>query len=292
MSSVVKIGFDSKLLNCQECLRAVRYGQMRNGALANSAYVAGRGELLDWLNDLLGIHYAKVEEASNGAAFCQIFDALHPGKVKLQKVNFRARTEPEMIANYKVLQEVFNSQRIPRTLPVETLIKGRYMAALEMLQWMKGYFDQMFSGGHYDGQARREQVGIPDPGEGSKPVRRTVDQNKVVRNHTAVTPARTPAEQRAPVSTVTRARRQFVPIPPGTVSKTQTAQIEKVKEELVTVKKANQNLLDERNFYYGKLQKMEVICQGHSDDFAVEILKVLYETDEEHGFVSPDELDI
>jgi RP/EB family microtubule-associated protein len=266
---------------------------MKNGALANSAYVAGRGELLDWLNDLLGIHYTKVEEASNGAAFCQIFDAMFPGKVKLQKVNFKARTEPEMIANYKVLQEVFNAQHIARTIPVETLTKGRYMAALEMLQWMKGYFDQTFPGGHYDGQARREQVGLRDPGNlETKPAKRTLDQNKAIRNTPAVTPGRTQVETRALVSTVTRAKRQLVAVAPGTAARPRTAQAEKVKEELEAVKKANENLLAERNFYYGKLQKMEVLCQGRGDEFADEVLKVLYETDEEHGFVAPDELDI
>jgi hypothetical protein len=52
-------------------------------------------------------------------------------------------------------------------------------------------------------------------------------------------------------------------------------------------------LVEERNFYDNKLQKVEVTCQTRGDDdFASQILAILYETDDAHGFVSPDELDI
>jgi hypothetical protein len=101
-----------------------------------SAPVASKGELLDWFNALLGIHYRKVEEMSGGAAFCQVFDVICPGKVNLHKVNYNAATETEMISNYKILQEVVNSQKITRSLPVEALTKGRCIVALEMLQWI------------------------------------------------------------------------------------------------------------------------------------------------------------
>jgi RP/EB family microtubule-associated protein len=197
-----------------------------------------------------------------------------------------------MISNYKVLQEVFNAQHIQRNVPVETLTKGRYMAALEMLQWLKGYFDQIFPGGQYDGEARREQVGISGPGSVSKGSKKVVDQNNVVRRHPAVTPARTQVDPRPLVSTVTRAKRQLVAVAPGTTARPRTAKSDKEREELEVVKKMNQNLVDERNFYYGKLQKVEGLCAGHSGEFARELLQVLYETDEEHGFVAPDELDI
>jgi RP/EB family microtubule-associated protein len=74
-----------------------------------SAPVASKGELLDWLNALLGNHYRKVEEMSDGAAFCQVFDVIYPGKVNLHKVNYNVATETEMILNSKILQEFFNS---------------------------------------------------------------------------------------------------------------------------------------------------------------------------------------
>lgn len=44
------------------------------------AYFISRTDLLNWMNDLLKLDYTKLEMASNGAAFCQILDIIHPGK--------------------------------------------------------------------------------------------------------------------------------------------------------------------------------------------------------------------
>jgi RP/EB family microtubule-associated protein len=38
----------------------------------------GKNELLTWLNELLQLNYTKVEQCANGAAYCQIMDALYP----------------------------------------------------------------------------------------------------------------------------------------------------------------------------------------------------------------------
>jgi hypothetical protein len=130
-----------------------------------SAPVASKRELLDLLNGLLNIHYRKVKETSDGAAFCQVFDVICPGKVNLHKVNYNAATETEMILNYKILQEVFNSQKIICSLPVYTLTKGRCIAALEMLQWIKSHLDQSFTIRDYDGPGRSQEVEIRDPGK-------------------------------------------------------------------------------------------------------------------------------
>jgi RP/EB family microtubule-associated protein len=295
---------------CKVVIRSVRlsyHWMSRTTAAVNAAYSTSRGELLDWTNSLLGTHYTKVEETSNGAAYCQIFDALNPGKVKLRKVNFNAVTEPEMVANYKVLQEVFNSEKIPRDIPVETLTKGRYMAALEMLQWIKGYFDQYYCGGEYDGGLRRSETGVRDPGESARGGKKGGSQNQNATGNTKAaprpTPARTPRVQvSAPAPPPTAAKPKTpmaqTPAQPSTrpvptSARAPPGQLQKVREELEQTKTANQNLLEERNFYYGKLQRLEAMCQARSEDeFAASVLKVLYETDAEHGFVSPDELDI
>jgi RP/EB family microtubule-associated protein len=276
----------------------------------NAGYSTSRGELLDWTNSLLGTHYTKVEETSNGAAACQIFDALYPGRVKLHKVNFNAVTEPEMVSNYKVLQEVFNDQKIPRNIPVETLSKGRYMASLEMLQWIKGHFDQHYSGGEYDGAVRRMESGIREPGDPGRGGKKGTTQNQNatgnVKKQTRPTPARTPRVQVAvapPPPTAVKPKPQLVRTPAATATRQvptsaraarpASGQLQKLREELEQTKTANKHLLDERNFYYGKLQRLEAMCQARGDDeFAGTMLKILYETDEEHGFVSPDELDI
>jgi RP/EB family microtubule-associated protein len=257
----------------------------------SSAPVASKGELLDWLNALLGIHYAKVEETSDGAAFCQVFDAIYPGKVKLHKVNYSAATETEMISNYKILQEVLNSQKITRNVPIETLTKGRCMAALEMLQWVKSHFDQTFTGGDYDGPGRRQEVGIRDPGESVKPAKKPVGR---------LTSAREPKPMKTPLRQVqiqappaTNAKAKPIANQPPIFTPGRQSQIQTVKEQLEKTKEDNKSLTEERTFYYNKLQKVEATCQTKGgDDFASQVLAILYETDDAHGFVSPDELDI
>jgi hypothetical protein len=97
------------------------------------------------MNTLFRTDYPSVEETSHEAKFCQIMDALVLGKAKLHKVNYNAVTEPEMVANYKILQEVLNTEKIARNIAYESLTKRKCMAALEILQWVKKYFDRHFA---------------------------------------------------------------------------------------------------------------------------------------------------
>jgi hypothetical protein len=64
--------------------------------IMEGAYFVSRKDCLDWLNGLLGLNYTKVEQVCNGAAFCQIMDAIFPGKVPLHKVNFGAKLQYEV----------------------------------------------------------------------------------------------------------------------------------------------------------------------------------------------------
>ena len=133
--------------------------------MMSGCYFVGRAELLEWVNDLLGINYDKVEDTSNGAAFCQIIDAIHPGTVNLGIVNYNAVTEAEMVENYKILQDAFQKNGITQYVDVATLCKGKYMAALELFQWMHGYYEQMGGNPDYDGPGRRRQTRCKDPSE-------------------------------------------------------------------------------------------------------------------------------
>lgn len=55
--------------------------------LQDPHYFMGKGEILGWINDTLGLRLSKVEETCNGAVACQLLDALHPGMVNMKKVS-------------------------------------------------------------------------------------------------------------------------------------------------------------------------------------------------------------
>ena len=68
----------------------------------------------------------KIEELGSGAVYCQILDAMYPGKLNLSKVNWKAKTDYEFIGNLKILQGGFSKVGIKKYLEVEKLSKCKY----------------------------------------------------------------------------------------------------------------------------------------------------------------------
>ena len=76
----------------------------------------------------------QVEQCGNGAAYCQIFDVIHPGEIPVKRLLFDAKLEHDCIKNYKVLQQIFEKKKISKNIEVEKLLKGKPLDNLEMLQ--------------------------------------------------------------------------------------------------------------------------------------------------------------
>jgi len=138
--------------------------------IVDGTYFVGRFELLAWLNELLGLDYAKVEECATGAAYCQIMDAIYPGRVPLHQVKFDANYDYEMLKNYKILQQVFDRIGLDKKIDANKLTKAKYQDNLELLQWFKRYYEVNASGDEYDGEARRRSC---KSGAGRAPARKT-----------------------------------------------------------------------------------------------------------------------
>lgn len=115
-----------------------------------------RGELLNWVNDLLRINLTKIEQLGTGAVYCQLIDILYPGKIPLAKINWKAKFDYEFVVNFKLLQQSFTKLGIMKNIEVEKLVKCKYQDNLEFLQWFKKIFDNSgVTGKDYNAVLRR-----------------------------------------------------------------------------------------------------------------------------------------
>ncbi|KAJ3677353.1 hypothetical protein LUZ60_003077 [Juncus effusus] len=208
-----------------------------NIGMMDSAYFVGRNEILTWINSTLQLDVAKVEEACSGAVQCQLMDMVHPGVVPMHKVNFDAKSEYDMIQNYKVLQEVFNKLKIARHIEVNKLIKGRPLDNLEFMQWMKRYCDSVNGGitnENYNPVERRSKGGKCMKGS-----------NKGVKTLQINTGARVSSEISPRPKIDVAAQKQILEL---------TGKLTEREAILNDMEK-------ERDFYFSKLRDIEILLQ-------------------------------
>jgi RP/EB family microtubule-associated protein len=123
--------------------------------MMEGAFFVGKKDILNWVNETFKLKLTDIVQASNGALYCQILDSVHPGKVKLQKVNWQAKNDYDIMGNYKILQQGMLECKVNKYLEVEKLSKGRTQENLEMLQWLKKYYEVNRPSGEYDAEKRR-----------------------------------------------------------------------------------------------------------------------------------------
>ncbi|KAI4330617.1 hypothetical protein MLD38_028890 [Melastoma candidum] len=244
----------------------------------DSAYFVGRSEILSWINSTLCLNLSKVEDACSGAVQCQLMDAVHPGLVPMHKVNFDAKSEYEMIQNYKVLQDVFNKLKITKNIEVGKLVKGRPLDNLEFMQWMKRYCDSVHEGAlhGYNPLERREAC------KGGKDASRKSSQSL-------------PSAKGAPRAPVNQnVRRQGEPS--GKINAHSAKATRPVpnanpaydEEKITELKLLVDSLEKERDFYFVKLRDIEILCQspGIEDLPAIKVIqKILYAADDDASAV-------
>ncbi|XP_066500809.1 microtubule-associated protein RP/EB family member 1a isoform X2 [Hoplias malabaricus] len=230
-----------------------------------------RHDMLMWINNSLNMNHAKIEQLCTGVAYCQFMDMLFPSCLPLKKVKFQAKLEHEYIHNFKLLQASFKKLGVNKVIPVDKLVKGKFQDNFEFVQWFKKFFDANYDGKEYDPEAARQGQEQPATCQA------TVTASKPRKGSTAPQRSATAATK-----TTSGARRA------GAVS------VEEDRDELARtindLKSTAADLEKERDFYFGKLRNIELLCQekeGDPDPTLQKILDILYATDE--GFEIPED---
>ncbi|XP_074867762.1 microtubule-associated protein RP/EB family member 1 [Carettochelys insculpta] len=241
-----------------------------------------RHDMLAWINESLQLNLTKIEHLCSGAAYCQFMDMLFPGSVALKKVKFQAKLEHEYIQNFKILQAGFKRMGVDKIIPVDKLVKGKFQDNFEFVQWFKKFFDANYDGKDYDPVAARQGQETAVAPTLVAPV---LNKPKKALSSSSAAPQRPIVTQRTTAASK-----------PGTgmVKKAPVGIVEDESAELIqqinVLKLTVEDLEKERDFYFGKLRNIELICQeneGESDPVLQRIVEILYATDE--GFVIPDE---
>ncbi|XP_017773542.1 PREDICTED: microtubule-associated protein RP/EB family member 1 isoform X3 [Nicrophorus vespilloides] len=239
-----------------------------------------RHDMLAWVNDCLSSSFGKIEELCTGAAYCQFMDMLFPNSVPLKRVKFKTNLEHEYIQNFKILQAGFKKMTVDKVIPVDKLIKGRFQDNFEFLQWFKKFFDANYDGSGYDALEARGGISI---GSGANDHHHHHGGGGLVAKQP-------PAHLSRQVPTKVNAVRPTPVSKQASVgSRGDTGKVDELNNTVVELKVTIEGLEKERDFYFGKLRDIEVMCQENEEGNPIiqKILDVLYAT--EDGFAPPDE---
>lgn len=256
------------------------------------AFFVSRNDLLQWANSLLQVGLTKVEQCASGAVYCQIIDACHPGTVAMRKVNWMSRSDHEFIPNYKVLQLAFDKNHIQKHINVELLIRGRFQDNLEFMQWLKCYWDRS-NCPDYDPRPAREGRPLPAWAKPSGRVLRdrnscSEEMETIVKTKRVI--ARSPSDSlvgqqcqtspsSSPVSTTNNSESDNVTKGDPNHALTKSApsslrqstvnsqtimelknRLHSQQDELDGLRSTVDGLEAERDYYFGKLREVEILC--------------------------------
>lgn len=207
-------------------------------------------------------------------------DAVLPGRVPLQKVNFEAKFDYDFVKNYKVLTTVFENNGIDKTVDVPRLVKGKYQDNLEFLQWIKRYYDVHANQEDvYNAAERRENS------RSNKAANRANARPPIAAAAVAVKPpapaavAKPPQPSFASATQASGARttvpRAAAPAPAARSSAGSAGgfsssgappaalqrQVSELTREVAEMQQTIDALEKERDFYFGKLRAVEIVCQ-------------------------------
>jgi len=263
-----------------------------------------RHDMLAWVNECLQSNYTKIEELCTGAAYCQFMDMLFPGSVVLKKVKFKTNLEHEYIQNFKVLQAAFRKMNVDKVVPVDKLVKGRFQDNFEFIQWFYKFHEKnsQGSGGIANTTYTPAEQKVCGKSESNNSTASSKSSTVSVVPKQSVTGRPRSSGGPSPRSIVAAVPPTQRPKPGSMKSNTSATRpamgtggrpdmrIEEMNAQLMEVRLTVDGLEKERDFYFGKLRDIEVLCQEHeTENNAVvqKILDILYAT--EDGFAVPED---
>lgn len=293
-----------------------------------------RNDILQWVNDVIIRSYYdddvilpksvnlpvqmeklksfkldKIEDAGRGIVYLLIFNLIYPNKIMLNKMKIKVNGEYEILQNFKILQAGMGKVGIKRDVDVSKLSKCRMSDNLEFLQWWFGVWLDKFEGIASGGSSgRKSSMGVSGVAtatgsvspQAQSPIsstsRRSVSGRRSVLNiNSSVNGSSNsnPVKSASRLSSVSR----LSSAPPAKITELKN-KVSKLENELEDIKSILEGTKTEREFYYGKLQEIESLCQAITDgEYACDIsqlmeliFKTLYSVDE--GFRVFDEIEL
>ncbi|CDJ35992.1 microtubule-associated protein RP/EB family member 3, putative [Eimeria mitis] len=276
--------------------------------MMEGAFFVSRTELLDWLNNTLALRLTRVEQCASGCVYLQALDNLFgpQSRVPMNKVKWGAKHEYEFVHNYKLLQAAFDAHDVHKHIEVNRLVKAKYQDNLEFLQWFKAFCDRQAAlyatdvpydpverrklgigpfpvwapvGG--DGGAKKPSAAYAAstattrPAAGAQPSTRCrVQQQQPQKQQPAGAGAGTDAASGALGKRLQQQQPQQRSREDAAAAAAAAAAVETLQGEL-------QQAVLERDFYYGKLRRIEILCgvQGQTSLSVEAVQAILYAKD-------------
>ncbi|KAG0681406.1 hypothetical protein C6P40_003647 [Pichia californica] len=271
-----------------------------------------KSALLEWINTSFELHYTKIEQCGNGAVYCMIFNALYPNLINISRVQKNANTDYDILINYKLLQNGFNKVQISRDVNVEKLMKCRLQDNLEFLQWFSRLWcdhnkDFTFGGTSQPNSRRTSSIGLNRSNSRQSSMSSSKLSSSTIKPRIASQPTSQSTQLRSVSSNNNSINNnKSINTPINKNSQHFNSELAKLKDELKETKESleemttlKEGLEIERNFYFGKLREIEVICQNISQSgdsryvstlsLIDDLKEIMYSTEE--GFLLPDDND-
>ncbi|KAL8452656.1 hypothetical protein Emed_001220 [Eimeria media] len=300
---------------------SIREGDPSSVGMMEGAFFVGRSELLEWVNSSLLLSLSRIEDCASGCVYLQTLDCLlgPRSRVPMCKVKWGARHEYEYIQNYKLLQAAFDAHAIQKHIDVGKLVKAKYQDNLEFLQWLKAFCDRQAAVYAYDvpyDPIERRKLGI-GPFPSWAPVGPPGQHPPPSKKHAAAAYASSTAaassssnrcrlqQQQQQPQQQQRAAAASTTAPTGPLQKRQHMQQQQQQlgragsgaaaaaaataAAVETLQNELQQAILERDFYYSKLRKIELLCgaPGAQSLTVKELLAILYAREEEPTFEGP-----